>query len=54
MIESLLSCEEGWKMSSRDDNLLDTVIYYAGVVLAVHGVAAVGAVVGGLIGAAAH
>ena len=26
-------------MSSRDDNLLDTVIYYAGVVLAVLGMA---------------
>ena len=30
-------------MSSRDDNLLDTVIYYAGVVLAVLGMAMSGA-----------
>lgn len=30
-------------MSSRDDNLLDTVIYYAGVVLAVLGMAMAGA-----------
>ena len=30
-------------MSSRDDNLLDTVIYYVGVVLAVLGMAMAGA-----------
>ena len=30
-------------MSSRDDNLLDAVIYYAGVVLAVLGMAMAGA-----------
>lgn len=30
-------------MSSRDDNLIDTVIYYAGVVSAVLGMAMAGA-----------
>lgn len=43
MTGSLLSCEEGWKMSSRDDNLLDTVIYYVGIVLGVLGIGLAGA-----------